>query len=97
MSKGHSIQSLDESLQRLLKQLGIEHKVNQYRIIEQWPVFVGERIAQVTRAEQMREGVLFVRVRGMSWRTELTFQKHLILEKIQQKYGNKIITDIRFY
>lgn len=88
---------IGDTLQLLLQQIGIEHKINQYKVLDLWPELVGKKIADIANAERIRDKVLYVKVKSMTWRTELLFQKPHILKKIESKFGKNIVTDIRFY
>ncbi|NOY57473.1 MAG: DUF721 domain-containing protein [Calditrichaeota bacterium] len=91
------IQTLGESLDGLIQQLGIGAKINQFRVIEKWSEIVGENISKVTKPERVVDKVLYIKVSSMSWRTELLFHKPGILEKIEETIGKDIILDIRFH
>jgi predicted nucleic acid-binding Zn ribbon protein len=91
------IHSLGESLMDLFKTLGVEKKVKQYEVLVKWPAIVGEKIANVTSADKVEGGVLFVKVNSSAWRTELVFLRRQILDKIATTLGSDIITDIRFF
>lgn len=93
----HYPKHIGDTMQMMFREMGIERKVNQYKILDLWPEIVGENIALVTQAERVNESVLYVKVKSMSWRTELLFQKSNILKKIEDKIGSNIIRDLRFY
>jgi len=88
---------IGETLKSLLQHMGIEQKINRYQVLDLWPELVGEQIADIANAERVRDKILYVKVKSMTWRTELLFQKPHILKKIENKFGKNIITDIRFY
>ncbi len=88
--------ALGSVLDTLLRQLGIEAKVEQYGVFELWNELVGEQIARISNVEKIENGVLFVRVTAAPWRTELVFRKDEILEKIHTAMHSEAIKDIRF-
>ena len=96
MSKNNTI-SVGKALNGILKDLGLQGRINQYRVLEMWPEIVGENIAKYTKAERVQENIIYIKVKNNTWRTELQFQKNIILENISQKVGKGIIKDIRFY
>ena len=93
---GRAPKHISESLRFAIKDLGFEKKIDQVQLVKIWPDIVGENIAKISTAERVFEGVLYVKVKSMTWRTELLFQKQKILERIEKRFGKKIITDIRF-
>ncbi len=88
---------IGDTLQSLLRQMGIEQKINQYQVLDLWPELVGKKIAEIAYADRVRDKILYVKVKSMTWRTELLFQKPHILKKIENRFGKNIITDIRFF
>ena len=87
---------IGDSIHELLDNLGIAKKINQHQIKEQWPELVGPKVAAISKPERIMDNILYIRVQSMTWRTELIFQKHLILKKIEDKVGKGVIVDIRF-
>lgn len=96
MRKQETISSLGNVLDSLIKSLGIEKQVEQYKIFDAWNSVVGEQIAKVAKPERIHNGVLIVTVNNAPWRTELTFRKKEILEKIHSTLKSTSILDIRF-
>ncbi len=88
---------IGESLKTLVRDLGFEKKLNQVRVVELWPEIVGDAIANVAQADRVSDGILYVKVKSMTWRTELSFQKSTIMQKIEQRLGRHVINDIRFF
>ncbi len=96
MIRKDTIPSLGETLQALVQSLGIEQQVERYRIFDLWNEVVGEQVAKVAQPERIVNGVLIVAVNNAPWRTELTFRKKEILEKIHAKTNSNSILDIKF-
>ncbi|MEW6062055.1 MAG: DUF721 domain-containing protein [Bacteroidota bacterium] len=96
MTKHETIVPLGTVLDSLMKTLGIEKNIEQYQIFNVWNSIVGEQIAKVAQPERIHNGVLIVAVSNAPWRTELTFRKKEILEKIHSTLNSTSITDIRF-
>lgn len=88
---------IGDALKVLIRDLGFEQKINQTRVVELWPEIVGDAIAKVAKAERVTNGILYVKVHSMTWRTELLFQKAHILQKIDARVGKQVINDIRFF
>lgn len=61
-----------------------------------WANAVGEQAAVASRAETVRDGVLFVRTKSSVWSHELTLYKPRILAKLNQLLGGWVIHDIVF-
>jgi len=76
--------------------LGIEKKLQEYDAVVYWENAVGERIAQMTTATRILQGVLFVHVKTSTWRKELTLRKKEIIDKLNILIGIDIVKDIKF-
>ncbi len=96
MTRKDTISPLGSVLDSLVKSLGIEKQVEQYKIFDAWNMVVGEQIAKVAQPERIHNGVLIVAVNNAPWRTELTFRKKEILDKIHDTLKSQSITDIKF-
>ena len=88
---------IGESIKLLIRDLGFEKKVDEIRVKEGWEKIVGPTIARVAKVERVEGGMLYIKVSSMTWRTELLFQKQVILQKIETAVGKDIIKDIRFF
>ncbi|MFA6468727.1 MAG: DUF721 domain-containing protein [Bacteroidota bacterium] len=96
MTRKENIQSLGDALKLLVQSLGIEKQVEQYKIFDVWNEVVGQQVAKVAQPERLQNGVLYVSVNNAPWRTELTFRKKEILDKIHEKTNSTSIVDIKF-
>ena len=91
-----SPERLGTVIDALMQELGLQTKLKQYDIIDLWPAIVGEHIATMTSVDKVEKNVLVVKVTAAPWRTELTFRKKEILEKIHAAMHSDSIKDIRF-
>jgi predicted nucleic acid-binding Zn ribbon protein len=83
-------------LERVLSALNLGLKVKQYRIWDVWNSVVGEAIARQAQPQQIRAMVLWVNVSSSTWMQQLEFMKRQIVERINERIGEKVISDIRF-
>lgn len=95
MTQGSPL-SLGSVIDALVRQLGIQTKLKQYDIVDVWGLIVGAQIASVTSIDKIEKNVLVVKVTAAPWRTELTFRKREILDKIHAAMNSDAIKDIRF-
>lgn len=91
-----SPQSLGNVIDTLFHELGLEKKLKQYDIVDIWPSIVGSQIAEITSVDKIQNNVLVIKVTAAPWRTELTFRKKEILEKVRAAMNSDSIKDIRF-
>ena len=81
----------------LLQRLGLKERLHETEVAEAWSKIVGEFIAAHSAPVALREGVLYVRVLQPALHYELEqISKADILRKLKQRFGPKIIRDVRF-
>ena len=90
------VQSLGNVLNRLLERYGLAQRAQEITALNLWPEIVGEKIARVTEARDVREGRLFVRVENSVWRNELYYIKQNIIQELNLRLGQNVIYDIVF-
>lgn len=95
-------QAVKGVLGSVLRRYGLEQKLAQYQFVAQWPQIVGEEIARRSQPEYIANGQLIVRVCDSGWSQELSFQKHVIIKRLNRFFKMKQdgvleIKDIIFY
>ena len=90
------MQQLKSAINRFLKNKGLEKGVNQQNAIIIWEDIVGKTIASNTTAKTVEHGILTIKTASPSWRQELVFKKHDIIERLNAKLGKNTIREIRF-
>jgi predicted nucleic acid-binding Zn ribbon protein len=93
---GTGPESLGGVLQNLLKNLGLERRINEQKLISNWEKIVGIKIAEKTKAFKIEGKKLFVKVQSPSWRNELFYLKKEIIEKLNSSVKQEVIKDIIF-
>src|SRR5919109_1898724 len=83
-------------LPKLMQRLGLRERLHETEVIDAWSKIVGEFIATHSAPVALREGVLYVRVLQPALHYELEqIAKIDILRKLKQRFGGKIIRDVR--
>ncbi len=83
-------------LQQAVEASRIDVDLNVLRLWEQWEGVVGATIAQNTRPEAIKGGLLLVHVSSAPWMQQLQFLKSELIEKLNQALGKAVIEEIRF-
>ncbi|MEP6956280.1 MAG: DUF721 domain-containing protein [Chthoniobacterales bacterium] len=84
-------------LPKLMQQLGLSERLRENEVIEAWRTIVGDFIAAHSSPVSLRAGVLYVRVLQPSLHYQFeTISKAEILRKLKQRFGGKIIRDLKF-
>jgi len=81
-------------LSSVAKQLGLETRLVELRIQQQWPALVGEPINSHTWPVQIRSHKLYLLVENSVWLQQLTFLKPALLAKLNAEAGSELLTDI---
>jgi hypothetical protein len=81
-------------LSTVAKQLGLETRLVELRIQQQWPALVGEPIGSHTWPTQIRFHKLYLLVENSVWLQQLTFLKPALLAKLNAEAGSAFLTDI---
>ena len=90
-------QSPADLVPKLMQRLGLRERLHETEVIDAWSKIVGEFIAAHSAPVALREGVLYVRVLQPALHYELEqVSKIDILRKLKQRFGAKVIRDIRF-
>ncbi len=92
-----SAERLADLLSRFLKRRGIDARIRQSAVLDEWPALVGPEIAAVTRATSIGEdGTMFVAVRSHAWMSELAMMERELLASVNRITGDKPIQHLRW-
>ena len=84
-------------LPKLMQRLGLKERLHETEVQEAWSKIVGDFIAAHSAPVALREGILYVRVLQPALHYELEqVSKIDILRKLKQRFGGKVIRDVRF-
>lgn len=90
-------QAPGELLPKLMQQLGLNERLKETEVIEAWKQIVGDFIAAHSAPVSLRAGILFVRVLQPALHYQFEqISKAEILRKLKQRFGARIIREIRF-
>jgi hypothetical protein len=89
-----NIQNINEVVEQLLKELKIDHKLKEVRLINSWNEVLGNNIARLTSKIFIKDRVLFVYMKSPVARNELMMLKSGIIKSLNDRAGEKVIDDI---
>ena len=87
---------LQNAFSEMLKERKLYKALRPVLLMNAWDEIVGDVVAKRTQTTKLENGILQVKVSSHSMMAELELNKQLILEKIQKRFGKKIISDIQF-
>ena len=89
--------STDKLVPAVMKQMGLEQRLQQSQVFHLWADIVGSDIACHAQPVSLRNGLLVVAVDHPVWLQELArYDKPVILQKVQERVGKKVVRDICF-
>lgn len=62
-----------------------------------WEQLVGEKIAQHTKVEMVKDTALFISCDSTAWATNLRYMQREILRSIREKAGPDVITELKIF
>jgi predicted nucleic acid-binding Zn ribbon protein len=87
---------LKDIIDKLMKAYGLEHRMKEMDVINAWPDLMGAAVAHRTKELKIKEKVLYVWMDSSVMRDELQHGKQIIIDRVNQKAGYEMITDIWF-
>ncbi|MFQ6675088.1 MAG: DUF721 domain-containing protein [Fidelibacterota bacterium] len=89
------MQDIKSVLEKFLRKTGMDKPVLQNRALVVWNEVVGDTVAGRAQPEEVKHGVLVVKVDTPVWRNELSLRKSEIVKALNRAIGESVIKDIR--
>ena len=89
-------QSLQEVLDEALKNMRIDGKLYETRLITAFPEIVGSGIAAHTKNVYIQKSILYVQMDSAVIRNELQMMRQSLIEHLNKQVGHETIKDIIF-
>ena len=87
---------LSEVIDKLLRAYRLDGKMKELDVIEAWPEMMGIAVANRTKEITIRNKVLYLTMDSSVMRDELSYGKQIIIQRINDKAGFEMITDVWF-
>lgn len=87
---------LSEVIDKLLRAYRLDGKMKELDVIEAWPEMMGVAVANRTKEITIRNKVLYLTMESSVMRDELAYGKQIIIQRINEKAGFEMITDVWF-
>ncbi|MEX2485733.1 MAG: DUF721 domain-containing protein [Brumimicrobium sp.] len=89
-------QEIGKVIDRMLKAYGLDSKMKEMDIINSWEELMGKAVSNRTDKVYIQNKVLHLKLNSSVMRDELLFGKKVIIERVNQKAGYEIVTDVWF-
>lgn len=88
--------TLGEVIDKLMKAYRLDGKLKEMDVLSAWEEMMGKAVATRTKDIQIRNKTLFLTMDSSVMREELSFGKSVIIQRINEKAGFEMITDVYF-
>jgi hypothetical protein len=89
-------QPMKELVDKLMSAYQLQGKMTEMEVLSKWEEMMGKAVATRTTNLQIRLGVLIIRLNSSVMRDELQHGKQIIIERVNQTAGKKVIHDVWF-
>lgn len=87
-------QTLGEVIKEYFKALGLEKKMKEISVINNWELIIGKQIALSTKDIFIQKSVLYLKIDSSVIKNEILMLKQGLIKKINDEAGEFIISDI---
>lgn len=86
--------SLGDAMKGFINKSKLKNGIRALQIEEVWEQIMGKTIAKYTAKIEIINYTLFIRTNVGPLKNELMFQKNQIIERINEAFGEKVITQV---
>ena len=86
--------SLQEAMQQFLSKSRLKNGIQAVRIESLWEEMMGKTIAKYTEKIEIINYTLFIRTHVGPLKNELMFQKQQIIDRVNEVFGEKVISNV---
>jgi hypothetical protein len=86
--------SLQDAIQQFLQKSRLKNGIQAARIEDVWEALMGKTIAKYTDKIQIINRTLFVTTNIGPLKNELMYQKEIIIQKVNEAMGEKVIGEV---
>lgn len=91
------VQSLDDILQVVLREQGLETPLQQKRLIDNWQQVTGVVVARYTQEKFIKNQTLFVKITNAALRQDLLMMRSQLVKRLNESVGALVIVDVKLY
>ena len=94
MSRDRDPKPLSGLVDRFMKAYGLDGKMEEMNIINNWEEIMGKAIANRTKSVRIHEKVLYIDLHSSVMREELQGAKSLIIQKVNEYAGKDLVMNV---
>ena len=92
----HKPQALGDVLGGLIRDLGLQRKLDEARTVEAWATLAGPQINAVTDAAWVKGDRLYVKINSAAWRHELYLRRRAWRDRLNEQLGAQLVREVVF-
>ncbi len=96
MFSGRKEQSLGAAIKEWIKESGMETKMDETRVLDEWDHIVGPIISKHTISKRIDKSVLYIKLDSASLRYELGYARDNLKKQLNSTAGKEVIKNIVF-
>lgn len=85
---------IDELVDQVLRQMGLEQKFKEHEICEVWPEVVGQMISSRTKSLNVVDGKLFVTFTSGVVRNEIMMVREGLIKALNDRVGSEVVKEM---
>ncbi len=86
--------SMSEAINKMLEDSNWKYRYQVTKLKEDWEQLMGKTVAKHTDNIKIKDGKLYIYTNIAPLKNELSYNKHLLVAKINQHFGELFIKDI---
>lgn len=86
--------SLGDAIKHFLKQSRLKGYMQAMQIEEVWEKIMGKTVARYTEKIHVYEGKLYIKTYVAPLRSELVYQKEIIIQRVNEALGENVVKDV---
>lgn len=92
-----NVQSIQDLLEKYLRDEGLETPLLQKRIIAAWETVTGPTVTAYTGHKFIKNQTLFVKITNPALRQDLSMMRSQLVKRLNAQVGSVVIMDVRIY
>lgn len=97
LPKKDNVSAFGDVLRKEISSRGWQKDIAGGWVFSHWEVLVGEKIAQHTKVEMLKDKALFISCDSTAWATNLRLMQRQILQEIASKVGPNVVAELKIF
>ena len=88
-------QSIGQAIMDFLKENQLEQPLLERQLVAKWGEVMGTMVSELTRSVEIKNGILYVKVKSAALRQQLFECRFDLVKKMNESVGAEVIRDVR--